>query len=184
MLWLLSLPGLLRSRLGLSLVGLLGALRFRLLRLSLLGVLRGLLRLGLMGLLGVLRLRLLRLSLLCVLRGLWLGLLGLLGMLRLRLLRLSLLGVHLLRLLRLSLLGVLLLRLLRLTLFSWLLVRLCLRAGRLRGWPRCLLWFTLLLFRLARFRLILRERRGNGAEKQTQGRGTGNSKDFHANRLH
>ena len=168
MLWLRSLLGLLRSRLRLSLVGLLGMLGLRLLRL------------GLVGLLGMLRLRLLRLSLLGVLRGLWR--LSVLCMLRRLLRRFRLLGV-LRGLLRLGRLGVLLLRLWRLALSSWLLVWQCLRMGGRHGWPRCLLRFTLLLFgRALRFLLILCERRGNRTEKQTDGSGTGNSKDIHTTR--
>jgi len=64
-----------------------------------------------------------------------------------------------------------------------LLVRLCLRALLLCGRPRSLLWLTLLLFRLLFFLLVLRVRRDNRPEKQNQGSGTGNSKEFHSDRL-
>ena len=116
-------------------------------------------------------------------------LLGLPGLVLRGLLMLSLLGMLLRRLLMRSLLGALLPRLLcgllLLCVLCRLLMRLRLRARLLCGWSRSLLWSTLLLFRLARlFLLVLRERRYHRTEKQKQGSGTGNSKDFHINRLH
>jgi len=117
---------------------------------------------------------------------LWLGLMGLL---RLGLLRLGLMGLLRLGLLWLSLLGALLLRLLSRLLLLYvlcrLLVRLCLGSLWLCGWPRSLLWFTLLLFRLRLFfLLVLRVRRDNGPEKQKQrGRNAG-LKELHSDRLH
>ncbi len=159
LLWLLGLPGLLL--LGLLWLSLMGLLLLRLLRLGLMGLLLlGLLRLGLMGLL---LLRLLRL--------------GLMGLLLLGLLWLSLLRPFLLGLLS-RLLPLLLCVLCR------LLVRLCLGSLWLR-WPRGLLWFALLLFRLRLFfLLVLCVRRDSSPEEQKQSSGDAGLKEFHRDRLH
>jgi len=125
-------------------------------------------------LLGLLLLRLLLSSLLFRLLLLRL----LLGPLLLRLLLLGLLLGPLLLGLRSGLLVLLLCALCR------LLVRLCLRALLRCGWPRGLLWPTLLLFRLLLFLFVLRERRDNRPEKQNEGGGTCCSKELHSDRLH
>jgi hypothetical protein len=139
------------------------------------------------------------LSLLSLLVGLLLGLLrgSVMGYLLLGLLFGSLMGNLLLGLLFGRLMGNLLLGLLlgRLMGNLWLGLLLGSLMGNLllglllplRGWPRGLLRFTLLLFRLGLFfawLLVLCVRRDNSPEKHNQGSGICSSKEMHVSPLH